>query len=227
MNQLSLNVLAITIFTLTLSSLLGPMINLNPAIPAAVAFIILGLMTVDTLQWDGRGSAFGLGVLASLSPQYRDRLLHHEAGHFLVAYLLDIPITGYTLNPWDALKAGQRGQAGVSFDDGAIATQLQQGTLSAQWVDRYCQMWMAGEGAEQLVYGSAEGGADDRQNLKLLLNRCLPLGSKDWQAKQKWSLLQAETLIKEHWSAYEALVSAMRQNLSVDDCMETIKQHQA
>ncbi|MDB9517663.1 ATP-dependent Zn protease [Roseofilum reptotaenium CS-1145] len=223
MNQLSLNLIAIAVFTLTLSSLLGPIIHLNPAIPAIIAFGILGFMAIDSLQWQGQGSNLGLGLIASLSPAYRDRLLHHEAGHFLVASLLDIPITGYTLNPWEALKAGQRGQAGVSFDQEAITEQLKSTALTQQWIDRYCLLLMAGVAAEELVHGNAEGGADDRQNLNMLLKLYSP-GTVDFTPKQKWAKLQARTLIENQWDAYQALVVAMGQRLSVPECQDQIKQ---
>lgn len=222
MNQLSLNLIAIAVFTLTLSSLLGPIIHLNPAIPAVTAFGILGFMAIDSLQWQGQGSNLGLGLIASLSPQYRDRLLHHEAGHFLVASVLDIPITGYTLNPWEALKAGQKGQAGVSFDEEAMIDKLKSPSLTQQWIDRYCILWMAGVVAEELVYGDAQGGADDRQNLNTLLKLYSPVES-NFNPKQEWAKLQAKTLIKDHWEAYQMLTFAMEYRLPVAKCQEKIK----
>lgn len=222
MNQLSLNTIAIAVFTLTLSSLLGPVIHLNPAIPAITAFSILGFMAIDSLQWQGQGSNLVLGLIASLSSEYRDRLLHHEAGHFLVATLLDIPITGYTLNPWEALKAGQKGQAGVSFDEPIITELLKSPTLTQQWIDRYCVLWMAGVVAEELVYGSAEGGADDLRNFNTLLKLYSPEGV-DFTPKRQWAKLQAKTLIKDHWQAYQILTFAMKSRLPVAKCQEKIK----
>ena len=40
----------------------------------------------------------------ALSAKYRSRVALHEAGHFLVAYLVGIPPKGYTLSGVDALK---------------------------------------------------------------------------------------------------------------------------
>lgn len=222
MNQLSLNLTAIAVFTLTLSSLLGPAIHLNPAIPAIAAFGILGFLAIDSLQWKGRGSNLVLGLISSLSAEYRDRLLHHEAGHFIVATLLDIPITGYTLNPWEALKAGQKGQAGVSFDQEAMIENLKSPSNAQQWIDRYCVMWMAGVVAEELVYGYAEGGADDLQNFNTLLKLYSPVEG-DFTPKQQWAKLQAKTLIKDHWKAYQMLTFAMEYRLPVAKCQEKIK----
>ena len=43
MSQFTLNVLAIGIFSLTMFSLLGPMLNLSPLYPAATVFVLLGI----------------------------------------------------------------------------------------------------------------------------------------------------------------------------------------
>ncbi len=93
-------------------------------------------------------------------------MVRHEGGHFLVAYLLEIPITGYTLSPWEAFQQGQPGVGGVSICDAELASQIEVGKLSAQLFDRYCAVWMAGGVAETLVYSNAEGGADDLQKLR-------------------------------------------------------------
>jgi hypothetical protein len=55
-------------------------------------FVGYGLATPDSLQ----------GLLISLQrnvfPTYRKRMMHHEAGHFLMAHLLGFPIKGYQAN---------------------------------------------------------------------------------------------------------------------------------
>lgn len=223
MNQTSLNLIAISVFVMTLSTLLGPLFNLSPTVPAIATFSILGLATLDSFSFQGKGANLLLDWLASFSPQHRDRIIRHEAGHFLVAHLLDIPVTGYTLSAWEAFKQKQPGLGGVSFDDGELASQLEQGTLSAQILDRYCTLWMAGGVAEDLVYGSTEGGADDLQKLRTVLT---PLGfSANAQAqKQRWAALQARTLLQAHWSAYEALVNTMQQRADVTECCHAIEQ---
>jgi hypothetical protein len=223
MSQTALNLIAISIFVITLSTLLGPLFNLSPTIPAIATFSILGLATLDSLSFQGKGANLLLDWLASFSPQHRDRIVRHEAGHFLVAYLLGIPVTGYTLSAWEALKQRQSGLGGVSFDDRELASQLQQGILPVQMLDRYCTVWMAGTVAETLVYGSAEGGTDDRQKIGTVLT---PLGfsASAQEQKQRWAALQARTLLQDNWSAYEALVNSMQQRAEVSECCRAIKQ---
>lgn len=224
MSQTSLNLIAISIFVITLSSLLGPLFNLSPAVPAIATFSLLGLATIDSFGLQGKGSTLLLDWLGSFSPQHRDRIVHHEAGHFLVAYLVGIPVIGYTLSAWEAIKQKQSGQGGVSFDDGELALQLEQGTLKAQMLDRYCTIWMAGVAAEALAYGSAEGGADDRQKLRTVLT---PLGfsASAQEQKERWAALQARTLLQVNWSIYEALVGAMQQRADVSECYCLIEEH--
>lgn len=224
MNQTALNLVAISIFAMTLSTLLSPLLHFSPTIPALATFSILAVATLDSFSFQGKGGNLVLDWLASFSPQHRDRIVRHEAGHFLVAHLLNIPITGYTLSAWEALKQKQPGLGGVSFEDRELAAQLDRGMLTAQMLDRYCTVWMAGLAAEDLVYSNTEGGADDRQKLGMVLT---PLGytASAVEQKQRWAALQARTLLQANWSAYEALVGMMQQRAGVDECCQAIEEN--
>jgi len=93
MSQLSINLIAISVFLMTFSVLLGPLINLSPTIPAVATLTVLGLATVDSFSWQGQGGNLLLDWIARMtSAEHRDRIVKHEAGHFLVAHLLGIPI---------------------------------------------------------------------------------------------------------------------------------------
>lgn len=226
MNKTALNLIAISVFGLTMSSLLGPLLHLPPLVPAIAVVLILGAATLDSFAWQGQGGTLLIDWLEGNSPERRDRVIHHEAGHFLVAYLLDIPITGYALSAWEAFKQGQPGQGGVTFDCQELEAELQQGALSAQLLDRYCTVWMAGGVAETLVYGNAAGGADDQQKFRTIwgqLRRPLSEG----QQKERWSALRARTLLQEHWEAYEALVQALQEQADIAECYRRIEQHRS
>lgn len=218
-DQSALNLIAIGIFAMTLSTLLGPLFHLSPFVPAIATFSVLSLATLDTLGWQGQGAAILLELLGRSSPEDRDRVLKHEAGHFLVAYLLEISLTGYALSTWEAFRQGQPGRGGVVFAPVELTQQVSPAVLQ-----QYCTVWMAGIAAETLIYGSAEGGVDDRQQLR---NALVQLGRQPSEAMQqeRWSILQAKTLIQEHLPAYEALTSAMQQRASVEECCRAIKQH--
>ncbi|MEM7727490.1 MAG: ATP-dependent Zn protease [Cyanobacteria bacterium P01_A01_bin.45] len=222
MSQTALNLIAISVFLMTLTSLLAPLLNLSPAVPAIATFVVLGIATIDSFSWEGKGGNIFIDWLANFSPQHRERIIHHEAGHFLVAYLLNIPIKNYTLSAWEAWKNKQSGQGGVSFDDEELKLELEQGKITPVMLERYCTVWMAGIAAENLVYQQVEGGADDKNQLENILHS-LGFSHSHSQQKQSFCALQAKTLLEKNWSAYQTLVKAMADKNSVDDCIIAIK----
>ena len=218
MSQVAINLIAISVFAMTISILLGPLFNISPTIPALATFAALGIASIDNLAWEGKGGNLILDWIARFSPKYRERIVHHEAGHFLTACLLGVPVTGYTLSAWEALQQNHPGQGGVSFDDRELALQLETGKIGAQMLDRYCTVLMAGIAAEKLVYDEVEGGADDLSKLNTILN-ALGFSPINSQQKLRFYTLQARTLIQENWSNYQNLVDAMRQRKSVSECV--------
>jgi hypothetical protein len=224
MQQTALNLIAISVFGMTLSVLLGPMLNISPAIPAVTTLSILSLATLDSFRFQGQGVTLLLDWLAGTRSEHRDRILRHEAGHFLVAYFLGIPITGYTLTAWEALKQGQPGLGGVTFDTEALSPDALDVRQLQLTLNRFCTVWMAGIAAETLVYGSAEGGVEDRQKLREALTA---FGSSvsECPIKERWAIRQAQTVIEEYSASYEALVAAMEQRASVVECCRVIQEH--
>lgn len=205
-----------------MSSLLGPLLHLSPFVPAVAAFAILSVATVDTLSWQGKAGTLVVDWFNRFSPTHRARVVRHEAGHFLVAHLSNISVTGYTLSAWDAFRQGLPGYGGVQFDSEELQQAVEQGTIAAQLLDRYCTVLMAGIAAETLVYGNTEGGADDRQTLRFLWSQ-LRRPEAEAEQKQKWAAFQAKNLIQAHQPAYEALVTAMEQGASVEECCRAIE----
>ena len=59
---------------------------------APLAFVGYGIATPETLQ------AILVSIQRELFPAYRQRMIQHEAGHFLMAHLLGYPVEGYTTN---------------------------------------------------------------------------------------------------------------------------------
>lgn len=221
--EVGLNLLAIIVFVITILTLVGPVFHIPATIPAAITFLLLGLVTVDTLAWKNRGTNLLLNSLAF--PQQKERIIYHEAGHFLAAYLYQIPISAYTLSPWEALKNGQQGAAGVVFDFRPFLdkTKYDLRDLIVQ-IERISVVLMAGIAAEDVVYNNNFGGEDDlRQMVSIYQN--LGLEINQFKLKQRMALLKAKNLIKEHFSAYLALVDAMKKRLPVAECQEIIRQN--
>ena len=219
MNELTLNLAAIGVFLMTLSVLLGPLLNFSSAVPAIVVGAVLTAVTVDVFSLEGKGGNLFLDWLAAFSPLHRERIIRHEAGHFLVAQLLDIPVTDYSVSAWEAIRKGFSGQGGVQFDTSALDQDLRSGKISSQWLDRFCTVWMAGIAAEQLVYKASEGGADDRLKFRTVLSS---LPGLDVMQKERSAILQAKTLIETHQDSFDRLVLAMQARSAVETCVSAI-----
>lgn len=219
MERTALNLIAITVFSITLSVFITPLLPISPFVPALATVTLLGLATVDTLTLNGRGVTL---LLDTLSPaKHRRRILHHEAGHFLVAYILGIPVTAYSLSAWEAWQQGQEGIGGVQFDPADLEKKVKGVPDFPAFLERFCTVWMAGIAAETLVYGGAEGGDSDRYQLRRAL-KLAGLPETDHDRKERWSLLQAKTLLEKHREAYEALVTAMERRAGVEECRTEI-----
>lgn len=223
MNPTTFNLLAVSVFAFMLLSLVGPLLNISPGAVAVVFSGCAGILALDRFGAEGRGGNLLIDLVSGRSSEYRQRILHHEAGHFLVAHLLDIPVDSYTLSAWEGLKAGLPGLGGVVVDTAAVGEMA----LSLQQVNRYCTVWMAGIAAETTTYGSAQGGDDDKVQLRQLWQWYSDHTEEraDVDTQLRWALLQAQTLIEKQQPAYEALVNAMSDRDSVEVCCQQIETH--
>lgn len=221
MQDTGLNILAIAIFSITLSVLLGPLFNLSPFIPAGATFVILGLVTFDTLSWKSQGINLLLNIFAS--KEEKERIIYHEAGHFLTAYLYQIPIIDYTLSPWETMKKKNLGSGGVIFDSSFIPEKKSQDLKEFNlMIQRFGVVLMAGIAAEKFMYNNSEGGQDDRQNFQEIYSN-LTLTYSDFQMKQRLAIIQAKTIIEQNKESYLALVEAMKERKSVAECQGIIQ----
>ncbi|CCH93178.1 Similar to tr/Q8YUD8/Q8YUD8 [Microcystis aeruginosa PCC 9432] len=221
MEQTALNLIAITVFSITLSVFVTPLLSISPFVPALATFSLLGLVTVDTLTFNNRGVTL---LLDALSPsKHRQRVIYHEAGHFLTAYILGIPIASYSLTAWEAFRQGQEGVGGVQFDLADLEQKVKNFTDFPAFLERISTVWMAGIAAETLVYGKAEGGESDRFYLQSAL-KLAGVPENNYAQKERWSLLQAKTLLEKQQTAYQALVIAMEKRTSVEECCRVISE---
>ncbi|APB35285.1 hypothetical protein GlitD10_2940 [Gloeomargarita lithophora Alchichica-D10] len=202
MDERQINGVAVVVFGLTVTALLAPLFPWFTGVIAGGTFLLLGLATADAWVWQSQG----LTLLLGLWPVPRERVVHHEAGHFLVAHLMGIPIEDYTLNPWSSWRRGYPpGEAGVRF--GAIPPAL---------LPRCPVLWLAGIAAESWVFGQALGGATDRHQAGALL-ASFPPTEREWRLRAAYR--EAQQLLQNHWPTYLTLVTAMTQNQSVTDCL--------
>jgi hypothetical protein len=192
---------------------------LTTLIPATFA-----LFSVDQIFY--RGAAFE-SVYQKAFPEYKKKIIYHEAGHFLLAYLLGIPVRGCVTNAWDARKYPDiKGQAGTIFYDPKLADELLNQKITRSSLDRMSVVIMGGIAAEAIRFGKAEGGAVDEQSLVGFLTSIQP----PWnilriQGQARWAAMQAILLIREHEKSYAALCLALEEGKSVGDAILAIEEN--
>ncbi|CAI0555493.1 unnamed protein product [Linum tenue] len=182
---------------------------------------VLGLALLDNIFLGGTC----LAQISSYWPPYRRRILVHEAGHLLVAYLMGCPIRGVILDPIVAVQMGIQGQAGTQFWDEKMSNELAEGQLSGAAFDRYSMVLFAGIAAEALVYGEAEGGENDEnlfRSISVLLEPPLSVAQMSNQAR--WAVLQAYNMLKWHREAHTAAFKAMESGGSLSVVIRRIEE---
>ncbi|CAM8952030.1 unnamed protein product [Rhodiola kirilowii] len=198
------------------SILLSQGIDIRPNLAA-----ILGLAFMDSIFLGGSC----LALISSYWPPFKRRILVHEAGHLLTAYLMGCPVRGVILDPIVAMQMGIQGQAGTQFWDEKLESELAEGRLSGTAFDRYCMVLFAGIAAEALVYGEAEGGENDEnlfRSICLLLEP--PLSITQMSNQARWSVLQSYNLLKWHKSAHRAAVKALETGASLSIVIRRIEE---
>ncbi|KAL1569581.1 hypothetical protein AAHA92_01044 [Salvia divinorum] len=156
-----------------------------------------------------------IGGFSSFFPDYKERIARHEAAHFLVAYLLGLPILGYSLDI---------GKENVNLINERLEKLIYSGQLDAKELDRLAVVAMAGLAAEGLQYDKVVGQSADLFSLQRFINRSKPELSRDQQQNlTRWAVLFAASLIKNNGALHEALMAAMSRNATVIECIEAIE----
>ena len=191
---------------------------------ARPALVVLGV-SLAADQFILRGMIFET-VYRALFPRYSEKIVTHEAGHFLAAYLCGLPVRGYILSAKEALEAGIPGQAGTLFADDDLAVEIRKGKVTAGGVDRFSIVAMAGIAAEAITYGEAEGGeADITDLLRLLTTLQPPWTEQSVRSQARWAVLQAVLLLRGNQKAFEALQQAMKERKSLGECVACIEEN--
>ncbi|XP_059624372.1 uncharacterized protein LOC132267271 isoform X1 [Cornus florida] len=156
-----------------------------------------------------------IGGFSLFFPDYQDRIARHEAAHFLVAYLLGLPILGYSLDI---------GKENVNLIDEKLEKMIYKGQLDAKDLDRLAVVAMSGLAAEGLEYDKVVGQSADLFTLQRFINRSKPQISKEQQQNlTRWAVLFAASLLKNNKVIHEALIAAMSKKATVVECIEAIE----
>jgi len=225
MNVTATDLLAIAIFTITMMSLVGTMVGLSPVVPSAIAVVLLSAWGIDIGFCQGKFGVYFQAWLRARSPQYRERVSYHEAGHFLAAYVLGFKIVNYAIAGIVGQSLGEvlADESFAGIEGGVEIEQenpLNSINNSSNLLDRYCTVYMAGLAAEQLMCeGETEGGLDDKQRLRQAISHMSnPI------TQERWALLNARNLLSDRRSVLIALAEKMLNSASVEDCCQTIDQ---
>jgi hypothetical protein len=200
--------------------LIGQRLGLDPLYTVIPATLTLFLGD----QFYLRGAIFETAY-QKLFPEYRKKILYHEAGHFLLAYLVGVPVRDCITNAWEARKNREiKGQAGTIFYDTKVQEELASQKISRSSINRLSVIIMAGIAAEADQFGKTEGGIADEQSLITFLNGVQP----PWnilriQGQARWAALQAMLVLREHRESYDALVECLEQGKGLGDCIVAIE----
>ncbi|KAG8642918.1 uncharacterized protein LOC110628197 [Manihot esculenta] len=181
-----------------------------PYLIGSISLIVLAVGSISPGLLQAAISGF-----SSFFPDYQDRIARHEGAHFLIAYLLGIPILDYSLDI---------GKEHVNLIDKSLEKLIYSGQLDTKDLDRLAVVAMAGLAAEGLQYDKVVGQSADLFTLQRFINRSKPQLSKDQQLNlTRWAVLFAGSLLKNNKVLHEALMKAMSNKMTVLECIEAIE----
>nr|GEU37997.1 reverse transcriptase domain-containing protein [Tanacetum cinerariifolium] len=182
-----------------------------------VSLAVFFSWTLDIVAFAGGLSNLFLDTIGhTISQKYHNRVIEHEAGHFLIAYLLGILPKGYTLSSLEAFQreGSLNVQAGTFFVDFEFTEQISAGRVTATMLNRFSCIALAGVATEYLLYGYAEGGLADVKTLDGLLSS-LGFTQKKADSQVRWAVLNAILILRRHERARTQLAKAMSEGKSM------------
>ncbi|PNW80131.1 hypothetical protein CHLRE_08g379175v5 [Chlamydomonas reinhardtii] len=149
------------------------------------------------------------------APFLLDRVLKHEAAHFLLGYLVGVPITGYSV---------ELGREHTEFAEAKIQQRIIERQLTDEEIDSLALVAVAGMAAEGREYEEVMGQTADLYDLqRLLLRSKTKLSDAQQQNITRWAVWSAAGLLRSHAEEHKALIEAMRRGASVAECVQVIE----
>jgi len=201
-----------------------------------IDFNVLVFLTLSSAILDKvliNGAIFDT-ALKILWPEYGKKIIKHEAGHFLLAYLLGCPVEGCVLSSLAALEDKRFSgavSAGTSFFDPDLSEQVNNiKPLTRSSIDRFTVIVMGGIAAEAIEFGRADGGASDEMSLVRFLSQINPRagGAKAWNGElirnqARWGAAQGVLLLRHYKPCYDALVDTLERGGKLGQCVYAIE----
>lgn len=191
----------VTVALFSLLAVFGPVFGLSPAWIALLVGVGLGGLTLDAARFSGRGGHLLAEALPGGQARLR-RIAVHEAGHLLVAELESMPVKRVLVGSLACLQEGLAAGGITELDPPDHAK------LPLEQLRRWSRVLLAGMAAEQLIYGTCLGGADDRA----LLGRLWGLSGHDVdtaQREQRRARREMDQWLRRHREQLEALAERM------------------
>ncbi|KAI3664992.1 hypothetical protein L6452_43607 [Arctium lappa] len=166
------------------------------------------------------------------------QVAQHEAGHFLVGYLLGVLPKKYSLFSMEDMKHDKIVDASVKFIGFEFLTKLEDVVLSknlqkvkpGHWANK-CKLSstvlsnlscviVGGLVAEHLVFGYSKGHHADVEMLERVLKQCTEDEAK---TLIRWCVLNTLVILHRHGEATSMLAEAMSHGRSIGNCIDIIE----
>lgn len=164
----------IAVAVVSVLAVLAPLLGLSPWLITLVVGVALAALTLDAWRFAGRGGHLLAEALPGGQARLR-RIAVHEAAHALVARAEAIPVQQVLVGTLACLRAG------LACGGSTVLCPPDHAKLPLSELRRWSRVLQAGIVAEQLHYGAAAGGADDRS----LLGRLWGLSGYDVTTAQR------------------------------------------
>lgn len=160
--------------------------------------------------------------------------MQHEAGHFLIGYLLGGTPKRYTVSNMESLRRDRLAVVGgcvqfLGFETlGEVHTAKKlhgnvfRGVLQDELLDKYMCVMLAGLVAEHLVFGYSQGFHSDLDKIEKVV-KWMGFTNVEADTGVKWAITNTITILNRHQEARSRLAEAMGLGKSVGSCIDTIE----
>ena len=146
-----------------------------------------------------------------------DRILYHEAGHFLAGYLCGVPVISYDIT--GDRDAGTEIALDIS-DQGTLAENMQ---ALKDRSGKLLVVSMAGMVSETLRFGDSKGGAEDLLFATEIL-RLLRVPMEEKEGSLRWAVMKALLLLRINRDALDRVAEYMKTSAPVTACIQAIEE---
>ncbi|XP_071702935.1 uncharacterized protein [Rutidosis leptorrhynchoides] len=170
-----------------------------------------------------------------------EQVLQHEAGHFLVGYLLGVLPKQYKFSSIEDVNQDETIDASVKFVGFDFLTELDdvvllkknldevkpghrtnKQKLSSTVLGKFACVVVGGLVTEHLVYGYSKGHHSDVEKLDRVV-RWLQLPEDEANKLIRWAVLNTLVILRRHDEARSMLVEAMAHGRSIGYCIDAIE----